>query len=570
VSSRVIVAIRVAATPQRAFDAFTAEIGRWWRPNRLFAFTPRIPGLISFEAGERGRLIETLPSGQIFEIGRVFVWNPPLHLAFGWRQATFDPSQATRVEVRFEPVGDETRVTVEHHGWDTVPDAHVAPRLREFFVSAPSCRVVAGAVIVVQGVAMTETPSPERKPRAAAFGFIYASAAINAVSFGIMIPILPNLIKQMSGGDTASASEWNVLFAATWGLMQFFVGPILGMLSDRYGRRPVLLISIFGLFIDFLFMAFAPTLWWLFVGRILNGITAGSFSTANAYVADITQPQDRAKYFGIMGSAFGFGFVIGPTIGGILGEHNLRLPFIAAAGLCLINGLYGLLVLPESLKPELRTKHMIWRRADPLSSFRFLHEHGQLMGLAAVGFLFQFSQNVLPSIFVLYTGQRYGWTPKILGFTFMASGISQILVQVLLVGRVVKRVGERGAVLIGAGFGAAGFLVYALAPTGVIYLAAIPLFAMVGFLQPGVMGLMSRRVEPQAQGRLQGVNQSFMGVSSIFGPPLYGLTFAWSVRHPGTPPGLAILIAAALLMLAFVIALWTARPVMDAAAPAPA
>ena len=417
---------------------------------------------------------------------------------------------------------------------------------------------------------MTDLSASPTKGRKAAFGFIYASAAINAISFGIMIPILPNLIKQLAGGDTASASEWNVFFAATWGLMQFFFGPILGMLSDRYGRRPVLLISLFGLFIDFLFMAFAPTLWWLFVGRVLNGITAGSFSTANAYVADITAPQDRAKYFGIMGSAFGFGFVIGPTIGGLLGEHNLRLPFIAAAGLCLVNTLYGLFVLPESLKPELRTPRMVWSRANPLSSFQFLRDHGQLTGLAVVGFLFQFSQNVLPSIFVLYTGARFGWTPKILGFTFMASGISQILVQVLLVGRVVKQFGERGAVLIGAGFGAAGFLVYALAPNGWIYLAAIPLFAMVGFLQPGVMGLMSRRVEPQAQGRLQGVNQSFMGVSSIFGPPLYGLTFAWSLRHPGTPPGLAIMIAAALLALAFLIALFTARPVADAAVAVPA
>jgi DHA1 family tetracycline resistance protein-like MFS transporter len=406
---------------------------------------------------------------------------------------------------------------------------------------------------------MTDTLTSPRPPRAAAFGFIYASAMMNAISFGIMIPILPNLIKQLAGGDTASASEWNVLFATVWGVMQFICGPILGMLSDRFGRRPVLLISIFGLFGDFLFMAFAPTLGWLFVGRILNGITAGSFSTANAYVADIIAPEKRAQFFGIMGSAFGFGFIIGPTIGGILGEHNLRLPFIAAAGLCLVNGLYGLFVLPESLNKALRTSRMVWSRANPLSSIMFLREHGHLLGLAAVSFLFQLAQNVLPTIFVLYTGYRYGWTPKILGFTFMASGIAQVLVQVLLVGRVVKRLGERGAVLIGAGFGATAFLMYALAPTGAFYLAAIPVFAMTGFLQPGVMGLMSRRVGPQVQGRLQGVNQSFMGISSIIGPPIYGLTFAWSLRH-GAPPGLAILIAAALLGIAFLTALRTARP----------
>ncbi len=417
---------------------------------------------------------------------------------------------------------------------------------------------------------MTEAPPVPRAPRPAAFGFIYASAMMNAVSFGIMIPILPNLIKQLAGGDTASASEWNVLFSASWGLMQFFFGPILGMLSDRFGRRPVLLISNFGLFVDFLFMAYAPTLAWLYVGRILNGITAASFSTANAYVADIVAPENRARLFGMMGSAFGFGFIIGPTIGGILGEHNLRLPFIAAAGLCLVNGLYGLFVLPESLRPEFRTPRMAWSRANPLSSWLFLRRHGELAGLAIVGFLSQFAQVVLPTIFVLYTGYRYGWTPKILGFTFMATGISQVLVQMFLVGPVVRWIGERGAVLVGAAFGMAAFVAYAVAPSGAFYLLGIPLFAMVGFLQPGLLGLMSRRVGPTHQGRLQGVNQSFMGVSSIIGPPLYGLTFAWSVRHPGTPPGLAILIAATLLGFAFLIALKTARPVSALGAPAPA
>jgi DHA1 family tetracycline resistance protein-like MFS transporter len=248
------------------------------------------------------------------------------------------------------------------------------------------------------------TPPPTksvRARRAAAFGFIFGSALINAISFGIMIPILPNLIKQFAGGDTAAASEWNVLFSTVWGVMQFVCGPILGMLSDRYGRRPVLLLSISGLFVDFLFMAFAPTLAWLFVGRVLNGVTASSFSTANAYVADITEPKDRAKNFGLMGSAFGFGFVIGPTLGGLLGDISLRLPFILAAALCLINALYGLFILPESLPPERRTASVDWARANPLGSLRFLRERPQLGGLAFVGFLFQLGFTVLPAIFVL-------------------------------------------------------------------------------------------------------------------------------------------------------------------------
>jgi len=414
------------------------------------------------------------------------------------------------------------------------------------------------------------TAPAERRPRPAAFGFIFAAAIMNSISFGIMIPILPNLIKQFAHGDTAAASEWNVLFATTWGAMQFLCGPLLGMLSDRFGRRPVLLISIFGLAVDFLFMAFAPSLMWLYVGRILNGLTASSYSTGNAYVADITPPDRRARNFGIMGSAFGIGFVIGPAVGGILGDINLRLPFMVAAGLCTINWIYGLLVLPESLPPERRTTSIAWRRANPLGSLKFLRERSELLGLASVNFLFFLAQNVLPTIFVLYTGYRYGWTPGILGFTFLASGVSQIAVQMFLVGPVVGRIGERGSVLLGAGLGATGFLIYALAPTGLIYLVAIPIFAGSGFLQPGLMALMTRRVGPTNQGQLQGANQSLQGISSVIGPPLFGLTFAWSIRHQAVLhlPGLAILISAGLLLLALLLSLRVARAPSPTLAPA--
>jgi MFS transporter, DHA1 family, tetracycline resistance protein len=400
-----------------------------------------------------------------------------------------------------------------------------------------------------------------RPPRAAAFGFVFATALMNSVSFGIMIPILPNLIKQMNGGDTAAASDWNAVFATVWGLMQFFCGPILGMLSDRFGRRPVMLISIFGLFVDFLFMAFAPNLQWLFVGRVLNGITASSFSTANAYVADITPPEKRARNFGIMGSAFGVGFVLGPTIGGILGQHNLRWPFFAAAALCAINWLYGLVILPESLPPERRSR-INWARANPIGSLLFLRGARNLLGLATVGLLFQLGFTVLPTIFVLYTGYRYGWTPQILGFTFMATGVSQILVQAFLVGPVVRKIGERGAVLVGLGAGALGFLIYGLAPTGWLYLCGIPVFALSGFMTPGLMGLMSQRVGPTHQGQLQGAFQSLQGVASFTAPSFFGLVFAWAVTNNATLhlPGLPILAAAALLGAGFLLSLRVARP----------
>ncbi len=398
--------------------------------------------------------------------------------------------------------------------------------------------------------------------RRASFGFIFALALMNSVSFGIMIPILPNLIRQFTAGDTASAAEWNALFATTWGLMQFFCGPVLGMLSDRFGRRPVLLLSLFGLGVDFLFMAFAPTLWWLYVGRILNGMTAASFSTANAYLADVTPPERRAKTFGWMGSAFSFGFIIGPTIGGIIGgEFGLRAPFIAAAVLTLVNALYGLLILPESLPPERRAAAYDWNRANPLGALRLLRSQTGLLGLAGVGFLFQFAQVVLPTIFVLYTTYRYHWTPQILGYTFLLTGVLGVLVQWFLVGPVVARVGERNAVLLGAAAGVLGFAWYGTAPTGWAYLLGAPVFALWSLMRPGLQGLMTRRMPPSQQGQLQGANQSLAGIAAVIGPTVFGEVFAWSLRHDAQMhmPGLAIYLASGLLVIAFLLALAVAH-----------
>jgi DHA1 family tetracycline resistance protein-like MFS transporter len=410
------------------------------------------------------------------------------------------------------------------------------------------------------------TPAlPKGGPRKAAVLFIFATALMDIISLGIMIPVLPNLVKQFAGGDTALAAQYTMAFALTWGLMQFFFGPIVGMLSDRFGRRPVLLLSIFGLGVDYVFMALAPTLSWLFVGRVINGITSASFSTANAYVADVTAPQERAKAFGMLGAAFGVGFLIGPAIGGALGNINLRLPFWAAAGLAVCNWLYGFFVLPESLPPSRRTASLNWRRANPVGALGFLRERKNLLGLISINVLYLLAHNVFPSIFVLYVGYRFNWGPFAAAAMLIATGLASILVQTLVVGRVVKAIGERGALLIGLISAILGFIVYALASTPQWFFAGVPLGALSALIMPGLQSLMSRRVAGNEQGRLQGLNSAFMGLTAIFGPMLYLSTLAFAVRHDAQlhQPGLPVMIAAGFCAAALVLAVWVAKPVAD-------
>jgi DHA1 family tetracycline resistance protein-like MFS transporter len=316
----------------------------------------------------------------------------------------------------------------------------------------------------------------------------------------------------------------------------------------------------------------APTLWWLYVGRILNGMTAASFSTGGAYVADITPPQDRAKNFGMLTSAFSFGFIFGPTLGGFLGDINIRLPFLVAAAVTGLNWFYGLLVLPESLPAERRLASFEWRRANPLGSFKLLKAHPGLFSLAGVAFLFQLAQIVLPQVFVLYTTYRYHWSMSVLGTTFLITGVMGVIVQMFLVGPAVKRFGERRLVLMGCAAGALGFAWYGTASNGWMYLLGAPIFAFSGFLMPGVQGLMSQRVPPTHQGQLQGVNQSLQGIASIIGPSIFGLTFAFSVRHEASLhlPGLAIYLAGGLFVLAFLLAWSFAHPPQRQASVEPA
>lgn len=404
--------------------------------------------------------------------------------------------------------------------------------------------------------------------RKAALGFIFVTALMDVIALGVMIPVLPNLIKQMVGGDFASATHMTGLFAMMWGILQFFGSPIQGMLSDRFGRRPVLLISIFGLSVDYMFMALAPNLIWLFVGRMINGACAASFSTAGAYIADISKPEDRAKNFGVMGAAFSLGFMIGPFLGGALGDINLRLPFYVSAGLGLCNWLYGFFILPESLPKERRIKRFDWAKANPLGSFRLLRSHHELFGLAGVHFLFQFAYNVFPAIFVLYSGYRFGWSLKAVGFMLLANGLSNAIVQGALVRPVVKRLGERGALILGLCAAFAGFVVFALARDTHVFLAGIPVFATAALVAPSIQGLMSRRVGPSEQGQLQGALSAINSISTIISPLTFTALFAWTVTHDGLipVPGVPMLLSVALVVAALLLALRVGRPAPEPAA----
>ena len=382
-------------------------------------------------------------------------------------------------------------------------------------------------------------PPPGR--RKAALGFIFVTALLDCVALGVIIPVLPHLIEGFVGpgpDQAVQAAHWIGLFGTGWALMQFFASPILGALSDRFGRRPVLLGSIFGLGLDYVVMALAPTIGWLFLGRLISGATAASFSTCSAYIADVTEPKDRAKSFGLIGAAFGAGFVIGPSLGGLLGGVDPRLPFWVSAGLALLNGLYGLFVLPESL-PADRRSPFSWRRANPIGSMQLWRAHPGLLGLAVVYFLAILAHGVMPSLFVLYTDYRFSWSITHVGVFLAASGVLAILMQAVVVRPAVDRLGDRGALYGGLAAGAIGFGLYAFAPTSAWFWAALVPAAFMALFTPGLQALMTRRVAANEQGRLQGANSGLMALSSLIAPTLYTVTFGWAVRTGG--PGLSSL-----------------------------
>ncbi len=388
-----------------------------------------------------------------------------------------------------------------------------------------------------------------RGGRKAAMAFIYVTIVLDVLGFGILIPVLAPLVVQFTPNPAEGALIFGLLLTV-WSLMQFLFSPVIGALSDRYGRRPVLILSAIGLGFDYIIMALAPNLTWLFIGRILSGITASSYPSASAYVADVTPPERRAAAFGMVGAAWGVGFIMGPALGGILGGINLRLPFWAAAAMSFGSAAYGFFVLPESLPAGTR-KPFSWRSANPLGSLSFLRSHPALLGLAGVTTLNFLAFQVLPSVTVLYVKYRYNWDALAVGLTLTLVGVCNIAVQAGLVKPLIKRVGERRTLYLGLLMGMAGFLWYGLAPRGDVFLLGVLVFAFIGLVQPALQSLMTRQVSPAEQGRLQGANASIMGLTGILGPLLFDSVFAAAI---GTAPIVVLpgapYILAALLMLA--------------------
>jgi DHA1 family tetracycline resistance protein-like MFS transporter len=392
-------------------------------------------------------------------------------------------------------------------------------------------------------------------PRRAALVFIYITAVLDWLAFGLVIPVLPKLIEGFLGGDTARAAEVYGVFGTAWALMQFVFSPVLGALSDRFGRRPVILLSNFGLGLDYVLMALAPTLSWLFVGRIVSGITSASFTSASAYIADVAEPEKRAQGFGMIGAAFGFGFVVGPATGGVLGDIDPHLPFWVAAGLSIANGFYGLFVLPESLPPERRIAFSL-RNANPLGALGLLRSQPLLFGLAGVALLHNLAHDVQPHVFVFYTTHRYGWSQATVGLTLAVVGITGIVVSAGLVGPIVARLGERRALLAGLAFGALGFAIYGFAPTPSWFWAGVPATALWGIYGPAAQSLMTRQASASEQGRLQGALNGLRGLTGLATPALYTLTFA---HFLDTLPGAPFLLASSLLVSAMALAAWVTR-----------
>jgi MFS transporter, DHA1 family, tetracycline resistance protein len=386
------------------------------------------------------------------------------------------------------------------------------------------------------------------------FSVVLITVVLDVLALALVAPVLPQLVLHFLRGQTSEAALIYGSFGTAWALMQFVFSPIQGALSDRYGRRPVIVLSNLGTGLDYILMALAPALWVLMVGRVLNGITSASISTAGAYIADTMPPDRRSAGLGMIGAAFGVGFVIGPAMGGLLGGIEPRLPFWVASGLSLANALYGLIVLPESL-PEVRRTAIAWKRANPVGMLSLLGVNAQLAGLATISFVSFLAQQALPAVVVLYSVYRFGWGARTIGWTLAGFGVCSAIVG-WRVGPVVRRFGERRALLVGLLGGACGFAVLGLAPTGWIFWLGIPVLSLWGLEAAAIQSLMTLQVGASEQGRLQGARSSLIGLATLIGPGVFTSLFAVALDNaaPAVLLGAPFLAAAVLRFAAFVAA----------------
>jgi len=392
------------------------------------------------------------------------------------------------------------------------------------------------------------------KPKAA-LGFIFITLLLDVIGFGIIIPVLPKLIEQLTGEGISEAARYGGWLGFAFAGMQFLFSPVLGNLSDQYGRRPVLLTALFGFGLDYLFLAFAPTIAWLFVGRIIAGITGASFTTAGAYIADISPPEKRAQNFGLIGAAFGMGFIIGPVIGGLLGQFGPRVPFLAAAGLTLLNWLYGYFVLPESL-PEENRRPFDWKRANPVGSLRQLGRYPVILGMVASLVLIYLAGHATQSTWSYFTMYRFGWDEKWVGYSLGVIGALTGLVQGVLIRYINPRLGPTRSVVLGLCLYAVGLLLFAFAGQGWQMFVFLVPYCLGGIAGPALQGIMSGQVPANEQGELQGALTSLVSVTAIIGPPLMTGLFSY-FTGPKAPihfPGAAFLTAAVLAVLSGLLA----------------
>ena len=391
--------------------------------------------------------------------------------------------------------------------------------------------------------------------RKAAMSFIFITLLIDVTGLGLIIPVLPKLIEQLTGGNISQASQWGGWLTFAYAVMQFVCAPIIGGLSDQYGRRPVLLLSLLGFGIDYLFLAFAPTVWWLFVGRIIAGITGASFTTASAYIADVSTKENRAQNFGLLGAAFGLGFIIGPSLGGLLAHYGLRVPFFVAAGFTLLNALYGFYVLPESILKENR-RPFEWKRANPLGSLLHLKKYPSVLGLIWSLVCVYIAAHALQSTWTFVNIERFNWSEQKLGLSLGVVGVMTMIVQGGLIRYINPRLGNERSVYIGLAIYSLGMLAFAFATQSWMMFAFMVPYCLGGIAGPALQAILAGHVPPTEQGELQGALTSMMSATSIVGPLLMTNLFAYFTK-PGAPvhfSGAPFLLGSFLLLASAVVA----------------